>query len=88
MYSCSFVMFAFCMCFASSLVYYNFTQGIANFKGEIPVAVKTLSCRAPNMLQKFIEEIDLMKAFCHPNIVSLLGKKDIILLNILEGHLK
>ncbi len=38
------------------------------------MAVKTLSFRAPNMLQKFIEETNLMKKFCHPNIVSLLGK--------------
>ena len=38
------------------------------------MAVKTLSFRAPNMLEKFIQETNLMKKFCHPNIVSLLGE--------------
>ena len=38
-----------------------------------PVAVKTLSSTDEHDLHKFMEEIDLMKRFCHPNIVSLLG---------------
>ena len=30
------------------------------------------------MLEKFIQETNLMKKFCHPNIVSLLGRSPII----------
>ena len=40
----------------------------------MPVAVKTLSSRDPELVAKFMEEADLMKKFSHPNIVSLLGK--------------
>ena len=50
-------------------------QGIANYRGLIPVAVKTLSSRATHMLEKFVQETNLMKKFCHPNIVSLLGNR-------------
>lgn len=39
----------------------------------IPVAVKTLSSTEPMLLSKFFEEVELMKKFIHPNIVSLLG---------------
>ena len=49
-------------------------QGIAGFKGKIPVAVKTLTSRDPTVVSKFMEEADLMKKFSHPNIVSMLGK--------------
>lgn len=49
-------------------------QGIAGYKGELPVAVKTLSSREPEMVARFMEEAELMKKFSHPNIVSLLGK--------------
>ena len=48
-------------------------KGIAGFKGELPVAVKTLSSRDPEMVAKFMDEAELMKKFSHPNIVSLLG---------------
>ena len=37
------------------------------------MAVKTLSSTDERDIKKFVEEIDLMKKFCHPNIVSLLG---------------
>ena len=40
----------------------------------IPVAVKTLTSRDPDVIKKFYEEADLMKKFSHANIVSLLGK--------------
>ena len=52
-------------------------QNIAGHSGEIPVAVKTLTSRLNEVIQKFMEEIELMKKFAHPNIVSLLGKWDI-----------
>ena len=48
-------------------------QGIAGYSNDIPVAVKTLSSRDPDVIQKFMDETDLMKKFSHPNIVSLLG---------------
>lgn len=48
-------------------------QGIADYKKEIPVAVKTLSFKNQHLLDKFMEEINLMKKFAHPNIVGLLG---------------
>ena len=48
-------------------------QGIADYKREIPVAVKTLSFKNQHLLDKFMEEINLMKKFAHPNIVGLLG---------------
>ena len=49
-------------------------QDIAGFEGNIPVAVKTLTSRDPEIINKFREEAELMKKFSHPNIVSLLGK--------------
>ena len=49
-------------------------QGIAGYKGRIPVAVKTLTSRDPSVISKFMEEADLMRKFVHANIVSLLGK--------------
>ena len=49
-------------------------QGIAGYTAKIPVAVKTLTSREPEVVRKFMEEADLMKTFSHPNIVSLLGK--------------
>ena len=48
-------------------------QNIAGYKGKIPVAVKTLSSKDPIIIQKFMEEVELMKKFSHPNIVGLLG---------------
>ena len=50
-------------------------QDIAGFSGQILVAVKTLSTRDPVMVDKFVQEAELMKIFSHPNIVSLLGTK-------------
>ena len=55
-------------------IWHHSLQGIANYGGLLPVAVKTLSSRASHMLEKFVQETNLMKKFCHPNIVSLLGK--------------
>ena len=49
-------------------------QGIAGYKGKIPVAVKTLSTTSSEVVGKFMEEAELMKKFTHPNIVSLLGE--------------
>ena len=37
------------------------------------MAVKTLSSTDEQDVERFLEEIDLMKKFCHPNIISLLG---------------
>ena len=37
------------------------------------MAVKTLSSTDERDVEKFLEEVELMKRFCHPNIVSLLG---------------
>ncbi|CAI8011353.1 Inactive tyrosine-protein kinase transmembrane receptor ROR1 [Geodia barretti] len=48
-------------------------RGIAGFKRDLPVAVKTLTSRDPQKVAKFMEEAELMKKFSHPNIVSLLG---------------
>ena len=48
-------------------------QDIAGYSGKIPVAVKTLTSRDPEVIRKFMEEAELMKKFSHPNIVSLLG---------------
>ena len=50
-----------------------FPQNIAGYTGSIPVAVKTLASRDPAVIQKFMDETELMKRFTHPNIVSLLG---------------
>ncbi len=36
--------------------------------------MKTLSSIEEEDITKFLEEVELMKKFCHPNIVSLLGK--------------
>ena len=47
--------------------------GICGYSSDIPVAVKTLSSRKPEDLQKFEAEAELMKKFTHPKIVSLLG---------------
>ncbi len=52
-----------------------FPQDIAGYQGKIPVAVKTLTSRDPDIIQKFVEEAELMKKFTHPNIVSLLGER-------------
>ena len=51
-------------------------QGIAGCTNLAPVAVKTLSSRQGKLLQKFRQEVDLMKKFSHPNIVTLLGEFD------------
>ena len=48
-------------------------QNIAGYEGTLPVAVKTLSSTDEREVEKFMEEVELMKRFCHPNIVSLLG---------------
>ena len=37
------------------------------------MAVKTLSSTDEHDIEKFLEEAELMKKFCHPNIISLLG---------------
>ena len=50
-----------------------FLQDICGIQGPVLVAVKTLTSRDPKDIQRFSEEIDLMKKFIHPNIVSLLG---------------
>ena len=55
-------------------------QGIADYKREIPVAVKTLSFKNQHLLDKFMEEINLMKKFAHPNIVGLLGMYPIMII--------
>ena len=49
-------------------------KDIAGYSGQIPVAVKTLISRNPDVIKKFYEEAELMKKFSHPNVVSLLGK--------------
>ena len=38
------------------------------------MAVKTLSHEKMKDIGKFMQEVDLMKKFSHPNIVSLLGE--------------
>ena len=48
-------------------------QGIAGYSDCIPVAVKTLTSQEPEVVQKFLEEAELMKKFSHPNIVAILG---------------
>ena len=48
-------------------------QDICGVQGSVLVAVKTLTSRDPKDMQRFSEEMDLMKKFIHPNIVSLLG---------------
>lgn len=60
--------------YSHSNVLFITQQGIAGYKGELPVAVKTLSSREPEMVARFMEEAELMKKFSHPNIVSLLGR--------------
>ena len=57
------------------IIYACSSQGIAGFTDNIPVAVKTLSSTDPAVVNKFMEEAELMKKFSHPNIVSLLGKQ-------------
>jgi hypothetical protein len=62
-------------------------KNIAGYKGKIPVAVKTLSSIDEEDVKKFLEEIELMKKFASPRIVSLLGvntQKDGAPLMILE----
>ena len=49
-------------------------QGIAGYRESIPVAVKTLNSQEPRIVDKFLEEAELMKKFTHPNIVSILGR--------------
>ena len=43
-------------------------------QGSVPVAVKTLSHEKMKDIDKFMQEVDLMKKFSHPNIVSLIGE--------------
>lgn len=68
-----------------------YMQDIAGFKGKIPVAVKTLTSRDPEIIDKFREEAELMKKFSHPNIVSLLGEPHvteyIIMYPLLHGSI-
>ena len=45
----------------------------------IPVAVKTLTSRDPDVVRKFYEEAELMKKFSHPKVVSLLGMRSCVL---------
>ena len=42
------------------------SQNIAGFSGKLPVAVKTLSSIEEEEVKKFLEEVELMKKFCHP----------------------
>ena len=49
-------------------------QGIAGYEQPLPVAVKTITSTDPEVVKNFRQEAELMKKFCHPNIVSLLGK--------------
>ena len=49
-------------------------QGIAGYEQPLPVAVKTITSTDPDVVKNFRQEAGLMKQFCHPNIVSLLGK--------------
>ena len=54
--------------------YHTYLQdGICGYHSDVPVAVKTLSSRKPEDLEKFEAEVELMKRFTHPKIVSLLG---------------
>lgn len=54
--------------------YHTYLQdGICGYHSDIPVAVKTLSSRKPEDLEKFEAEVELVKRFTHPKIVSLLG---------------
>ena len=53
-------------------------QNIAGYHGKLPVAVKTLTSIEEEEIKKFLEEIDLMKRFANPNIVSLLGSMTFI----------
>jgi hypothetical protein len=46
---------------------------ICGYEGNLPVAVKTLSHEKMKDINKFMEEVHLMKKFTHPHIVSLLG---------------
>ena len=46
------------------------------------MAVKTLSREKIKDTDKFMQEVDLMKKFSHPNIVSLLGELAVFL-----GHI-
>ena len=59
---------------SSTLIDTSTIKDIAGYSGQIPVAVKTLTSRDPDVIKKFHEEAELMKTFSHPNIVSLLGK--------------
>ena len=61
------------ICGALVIIMLMLLQGIAGYKGKIPVAVKTLTSRDPLVISKFKEEADLMRKFVHPNIISLLG---------------
>ena len=40
------------------------------------MAVKTLSSTEDKDIKAFLEEVDLMKTFCHNSIVSLLGERE------------
>ena len=51
----------------------EFSQDICGVQGSVLVAVKTLTSRDPKDIERFSEEMDLMKKFIHPNIVSFLG---------------
>ncbi|XP_065897243.1 tyrosine-protein kinase receptor-like isoform X2 [Dysidea avara] len=48
-------------------------KDICDIQGSVLVAVKTLTSRNPKDISRFLEEVNLMKRFVHPNIVSLLG---------------
>ena len=51
-----------------------YVQGACGYKGSVPVAVKTLSHEKMKDIDKFMQEVDLMKKFSHPSIVSLIGE--------------
>ena len=55
------------------LTKYLLPQNICGIQGSVFVAVKTLTSRDPKDIERFSEEMSLMKKFIHPNIVSMLG---------------
>lgn len=48
-------------------------KNIAGYQGNLPVAVKTLSKSRMKDIDKFMQEVNIMKKFTNPNIICLLG---------------
>ena len=61
------------VCYVTNCILLVYSQDICGIQGSVLVAVKTLTSRDPKDIQRFSEEINLLKKFIHPNIVSLLG---------------